>query len=69
MSAPGSSYSNPVWHRGWRIYRSIFVDASSQFFFVHNEIRAAYTSDNRYGLAPSIDAAKADIDAREDGNG
>ena len=59
-SLPGSSWSNPIWHRGWRIYIGDFT----AYEFVHDEYDGP--EDNRCGHADSLAEAKAEIDLMED---
>lgn len=66
---PGSSYDNPVWHKGFRIYLSDFMFDGMQYEYVHDDYDPTplYAddppSDNRHGYARTIDNAKAEIDA------
>ena len=61
---PGSSYDNPVWHRGFRIYVSdcgLFPQFAYEY--VHDDYDGADdANDGRYGHAASIDACKVEID-------
>lgn len=65
---PGSSWDNPIWYKGYRIYLSdLYTTHGYEFEYVHNDYDGAPDSgDNRCGLARSIEAAKAEIDERED---
>lgn len=65
---PGSAYYNPVWYGKWRIYISDLYDTHGyQFEYVHDDYDGAEDAhDNRYGLAHSVEEAKAEIDQRED---
>lgn len=60
---PGSSWSNPIWHRKYRIY----VGDYAPYEFVHDDYDGAPdANDNRCGHASSIEDAKAQIDDLED---
>lgn len=60
---PGSSWSNPVWYRDkWRIYTNSYIPgAFAAIAYVHDDFDL---DDNRCGYAPTIEAAKAEIDER-----
>jgi hypothetical protein len=61
---PGSSWSNPVWHKGFRIYVSDFMFPGMAYEYCHDDYDGADdANDNRCGHAASIDAAKFEIDA------
>lgn len=67
-NTPGTSWSNPIWHRKWRIYVG-HPEYGSHFAyeFVHDDFDGAPDSqDGRYGSAASIEECKAEIDAMED---
>lgn len=65
---PGSSYDNPIWHRGWRIYLSgIDLFAGNDWAYQHDDFDGADdVGDSRSGYAPSVENAKAAIDEYED---
>lgn len=66
---PGSSYSNPIWHRGWRIYLNSedLGIASFTYAFEHDDFDGAEDSnDTRCGHAATVDEAKTEIDEYED---
>lgn len=61
---PGLSWSNPVWHRGWRIY--VTYDYGTPIAFSHDDFDGAPdANDNRCGYAASVEEAKAEIDEME----
>lgn len=64
---PGSNWSNPVWHRGWRIYvGSPEYGPQFAYTFSHDDFDGAPDADdNRFGYAASIEEAKAEIDEME----
>lgn len=53
---PGSSYSNPVHYRGWRIY----IGEWTPFEYVHEDYDGP--EDNRCGTAKTVEEAKREID-------
>lgn len=60
---PGSSYDNPVWYRGYRIYIGMFMP----YDFAHDDYDGAPDAgDNRCGYGSSIEACKAEIDDIEE---
>lgn len=63
---PGSSYWNPIWHRGWRI----FVSGNGRghdYAFAHDDFDGAPDAgDHRCGAAATIEACKAEIDVYEE---
>ena len=68
---PGSSWSNPIWYRDYRIFVDDCAGTRSQgYAFVHDDYDPTpqYAddppSDNRCGWEPTIDAAKAEIDVQ-----
>jgi hypothetical protein len=69
MSAPGSEWSNPIWHREkWRIYQNPILTQSAQFdwCFVHDDYDGAEDSrDSRYGHGRTVEECKAEIDEIE----
>lgn len=59
---PGLSWSNPIWHRNYRIY----VGDYTPYEFVHDDYDGAPdANDTRCGHATSIEDAKAQIDDME----
>jgi hypothetical protein len=65
---PGSSWDNPIWHRGWRIYLGEPEwHPSLSYMFAHDDYDGAEdANDTRVGHAYTIDEAMAEIDAIED---
>lgn len=64
---PGSSWDNPVWHRGWRIYAESNGAAPLPFTFAHDDFDGAPdANDNRCGQGKSVQDCKAQIDDHED---
>ena len=61
---PGSAYSNPLWHRGYRIYVSDSPLPSEGYFYAHDDWEPD-TLDGRFGYAGTVDQAKGEIDALE----
>jgi len=60
---PGSSWINPIWYRGYRI----FVTETGYFDYVHDDYDGAPDSgDHRAGYARTVDEAKAAIDEMEE---
>lgn len=60
---PGSSWSNPIWYRGYRIY----VGDNTPFQYVHDDYDGAPDSyDTRFGRGNSVDECKEEIDDAED---
>lgn len=68
---PGTSYSNPIWYKGYRIYLGPAYTPDSRWQYAHDECDGApiYSgdgpADNRAGLCASIDDCKAEIDEIE----
>lgn len=64
---PGSSYSNPIMHRGWRIYLSdLAVVHGYEWDYVHDDYDGADdANDHRCGQAHTVEEAKAEIDHHE----
>lgn len=61
----GSSYHNPIWHRGYRIY--VATDGPYAYAYAHDDYDGADDSkDNRAGYANTVEEAKAEIDEKED---
>lgn len=58
---PGSSWSNPIWHRRWRIY--VAECGPYAYAFAHDDFDG--DGDSRAGYARSVDEARAEIDERE----
>lgn len=65
---PGSSYYNPVWYRGYRIFVSdLYETHGYQYDFCHDDYDGAFDAgDNRCGQAHSIEEAEREIDQIED---
>lgn len=64
---PGSSWDNPIWYRGYRIYPGE-PETSHKFSiaYCHDDYDGAEdANDGRAGYAPSIAEAKQDIDDKE----
>lgn len=64
---PGSSHSNPIWYGRYRIYTGEpGLHRTLAYAFSHDDFDGADdANDSRYGHAPTIEAAKAEIDAIE----
>ena len=60
---PGSSYENPIWYRGYRIYTADTAPRGLDWAFVHEDHDIG---DSRSGYACSIDDAKGEIDWMEE---
>lgn len=60
---PGSSPYNAIQYRGWSIYVSDSPLPGESFAFVHKDYDG--DGDPRHGYAPTVDAAKREIDERE----
>jgi hypothetical protein len=70
---PGSSFSNPIKHRGWLIFLDDCAGTYPMgYAFVHEDYDPTplYAddgpSDHRHGWARTLDQAKAEIDEQED---
>jgi hypothetical protein len=70
---PGSSFSNPIKHRGWLIFLDDCAGTHPMgYAFVHEDYDPTplYAddgpSDQRHGWERTLDAAKAEIDCQED---
>ena len=64
---PGTTYNNPIWYRGYRIYLSDGHLGQQQFTFCHDDFDGADDSnDNRCGDAESEQDAKNQIDDMEE---
>lgn len=62
MSDP--TWSNPIWHGRWRIYRS--HSYFHNFAFCHDDYDGAEdANDDRHGCADTVEEARAEIDQRE----
>ena len=60
---PGTTYDNPIWYRGWKIYvaNHCFVN----YKYVHDDYDGAPDAgDNRCGHGQTVEACKAEIDER-----
>lgn len=60
---PGSSYYNPIWHRGWRIWSCFDVFERQAFAYAHEDADLEDDTDRRHGEAQTIHQARAEIDA------
>lgn len=63
---PGSSYYNPIWHRGWRVYlnHQDLGIPSFTYAFEHDDFDCTDEgADDRCGHAATVEGAKAQIDA------
>lgn len=64
---PGTTYDNPIWYRGYRIYISEGYLGQGNFSYCHDSFDGAEDSgDSRYGDANTIEDAKSQIDNKED---
>lgn len=65
---PGSSWSNPIQYRGWNIGPGdVGPEGRSRTIgFSHDDYDEEDPLDTRCGYADSVDAAKREIDERED---
>ena len=62
---PGSSWTNPIWYRRYRIYQSDTV-LSPPWAYVHDDYDGAEDAhDHRHGYAGSVIEAKVEIDELE----
>ena len=63
---PGSSWSNPIWYRKYRIYLSDAPYPQTEYAYAHDDYDGADDAhDIRHGYASSIEEAKKDIDEIE----
>ncbi len=62
---PGTTWSNPIWHRDYRIYIDDCGGTRRDGFgFAHDDYDGAEDgNDDRHGWAPTLVEAKAEIDA------
>lgn len=58
---PGSSESNPIWHRDWAIWVSGEERHDEAYRFAHPEADLDDNMDRRHGFAPSVETAKSCI--------
>lgn len=69
---PGTTYDNPIWHRGYRIHIGPAYTRDSQWQFAHDDWDGAPMhsgdgpADRRYGMGESIVGCKALIDEIEE---
>jgi hypothetical protein len=70
---PGSSFSNPITHRGWNIWADDCAGTHPMgYAFAHDDYDPTpmYAddgpSDHRHGWARTVEQAKAEIDEHED---
>jgi hypothetical protein len=61
---PGSSFSNPITYRGWRIYAHDCGPTPFHYAFGHDDYEPG-TADDRYGHSRTVEEAKREIDAYE----
>jgi hypothetical protein len=59
---PGSSHSNPLWHRGFAIWSATDDRDRHIFIWCHEAADLEDLYDRRHGDAPTIQQARADID-------
>ena len=60
---PSPTYARPVWHRGWRIWHAVHpIWPSLDWVYEHPDHDAEDESDDRHGLAGSLEAARGGID-------
>lgn len=60
---PTPTFRAPIWHRGWRIWREVNpVWPALDWAYEHEDRDDEDESDDRHGLAGSIEAARAGID-------
>lgn len=59
---PGSSASNPIWHRGYAIWYATDDRDRHIFIWCHEAADLEDLYDRRHGDAPTIQQARADID-------
>jgi hypothetical protein len=66
---PGLTWDNPIWHRGWRIYRDDCAGTRREGYgFAHDDYDGGEgegPADPRHGWAETEAAAKAEIDQIE----
>lgn len=63
---PSTTWDNPIWYRKYRIYLND-GPYGPDYCYCHDDYDGAPdANDNRYGYAASVEAAKAEIDERED---
>lgn len=61
---PGTTWSNPIWYRKYRIYVS---DSPFEYEYVHDDYDGADdANDNRCGYGRTVEDCKKEIDERED---
>jgi len=60
---PGSAASNPLYHRGFAIWSATDDRDRHIFIWCHPSAELADLYDRRHGDAPTIQQARADIDA------
>lgn len=65
---PGSSWSNPIWYRKYRIYvGEPQYGAQFAYAYVHDDFDGAPDAhDKRHGYAATVEEAKEEIDDIED---
>ena len=59
---PGTTYDNPIWYRGWRIWLNDYIYDGVEFAYQHNDFDGDSSGDDRYGYAQSEIECKAEID-------
>ena len=67
QSMAGSSWRNPQWYRGWRLYRSGRENPHEAVLFVHKDYAGAMDDDEPtlIGAAFSFNEAEMKIDCIE----
>lgn len=65
---PGSSYYNPIWYKGYRIFVSDMYEVHGfNYDYVHDDYDGAEdANDNRHGQAHTIEQCKSEIDDRDE---
>lgn len=59
---PGTTWDNPIWYRGWRIWLSDYIYDGVEFAYQLNDFDGDSSGDVRYGFAQSEIECKAEID-------
>jgi hypothetical protein len=63
---PGSCWKNPIWYRGWRIYRTEdHAPVPCDWGYAHDSYDGSDEDDARSGYANTVEEAKAEIDQYE----
>lgn len=63
---PGTTWDNPIWHKGYRIYLSdLYETHGFEYDYAHDSYDGAPDArDGRCGQAHTVEQAKAEIDER-----